>query len=118
MAQSPEQEPVRRPPEGVQERVEEMPEPTPELKEMGVSSVPSQFTGQVTDDTGQQLIQTPQTQTTTITIPASQQQLTDWGKGSPTNALTWLALYWLRMVKKAFHFGWRVVTRSPTNQAQ
>ena len=98
-------------PEGVEQREEEMPEPAPELLEMGVKSVPSQVTAQVVDDTGKQLIQAPATQVVTITIPASAQQLDDWSKGSPSESLTWFAFFWLRLIKKALHFGWRVVMK-------
>src|SRR3972149_7687804 len=55
------QEPQPQIPEGVREQEEEMPEPTPELQEMGVQKVPSQVTAQIVDDTGAQLIQTPST---------------------------------------------------------
>lgn len=105
-------------PEGVKQREEEMPEPTPELQEMGVTSVPTQVTAQVVDDTtGKPLIQTPATQVVTITIPASQQQLDDWSKGSPSESLTWYAFFWLRLIKKAIHFGWRIVTKATVGQA-
>ncbi|KKR30368.1 hypothetical protein A2715_01005 [Candidatus Woesebacteria bacterium RIFCSPHIGHO2_01_FULL_39_32] len=105
------QEPQPQIPEGVREQEEEMPEPTPELQEMGVQKVPSQVTAQIVDDTGAQLIQTPSTQVVTITIPASAQQLDDWSKGSPAESLTWLAFFWLRLIKKAIHFGWRIVMK-------
>ena len=105
------QEPQPQVPEGIEQREEEMPEPTPELQEMGVRKVPGQVTAQVVDDTGAQLIQAPATQVVTITIPASAQQLDDWSKGSPSESLTWFAFFWLRLIKKAIHFGWRIVTR-------
>jgi len=99
-------------PEGLEQREEEMPEPTPELSGMGVTSVPTQITAQVVDDkTGKQLIQTPGSQTVTITIPASPKQLDDWSKGSPSDSLTWFAFFWLRLIKKAIHFGWRIVMK-------
>lgn len=108
MAVSPEREkpPV---PEEVQERLTEVP---PEVERAGARPVPSQVTAQVTDDTGQQLIQTPATQAITIQIPAPQNQLADWSHGSPSSSLTWFATFWLRIIKKALHFGWRVITGS------
>ena len=98
-------------PEGVEQREEELPKETQVLvQEVGGQTVPSQVTAQVVDDTGKQLIQTPATQVVTITIPTSQQQLDDWSKGSPSESLTWFAFFWLRLIKKAIHFGWRIVT--------
>jgi hypothetical protein len=47
-----------------------------ELERGGIAhQIPSQFKANVSDDSGKQLIQTPQTQTITIQIPASQKQL-------------------------------------------
>jgi len=99
------------PDSGIKE-IPESPEPSPSLQEIGVTAVPSQFTTVVTDDTtGLPLTQSPSTQTVTITIPASPAQLDDWSKGSPSSSLTWLATFWLRMVKKGLHFGWKVLTQ-------
>lgn len=84
---------------------------TPEPLPPEVQATPSRFTAQVTDDSGRQLIQTPATQVVTIQIPAAQAQLEDWSHGSPSNSLTWFATFWLRMIKKALRFGWRVITR-------
>src|SRR3990167_5145848 len=98
--------------ESVVKEIPETPETTPSLQEAGVTPVPTQITAQVTDDkTGKPLMQSPSTQTITITIPASPTQLTDWSKGSPSDSLTWLAPFWLRIIKKAFHFGWRVLAQ-------
>ena len=98
-------------PEGVIE-VPETPESTPEMEEAGVTIVPPQVTAQVTDDdSGQPLIQTPATKTVTVQIPTDPAKLDDWAKGSPANALTWFATFWLRMIKKAMHFGWKIIKR-------
>lgn len=78
------------------------------IEKGGVASVPTQVTAQVTDDAGNQVLTTPTTQAVTITLPATQDQLIGQSKGKITEALTWLATYWLRMVKKALHFGWRI----------
>lgn len=115
MATNPERSPEGpRPPvaEGIVKEIPETPETTPSLQEAGVTSVPTQITAQVTDDrTGKPLMQSPATHVVTITIPASPAQLTDWSKGSPSDSLTWLATFWLRIIKKAFHFGWRVLAQ-------
>lgn len=112
MTSTPEAEkPQVQPQEGVVKEIPETPEVTSHMEEKGVITRPTQMVAQVSDDKGTPLIQSPATQTVTITIPTTQQQLADWSKGSPSDSLTWFALFWLRMVKKALHFGWRVITK-------
>ena len=89
-------------------------EPSQEIvavEEKGVSQTPTQIAAQIAADQAQQQ---PQVATPapaiTITIPATTQQLDDWSKGSPDNALTWLAFYWIRMIKKALLHGWGVMS--------
>jgi hypothetical protein len=82
------------------------------LQQSGVKVVQKNFTAQVKSDKGQPLIQTPPTQVITVTPPADDKTLTDWSKGSVTSSLTWLGMFWIRVVKKAIHFGWQVVTGS------
>lgn len=95
----------------VQERPTEMEIP-PELERGGtVYKVPSQFQGQVVDDSGKPLIQTPQTQKITIQVPATQKQLEDWSKGDSEDAVTWFAVFWIRLIKKGLHFGWRMIKK-------
>lgn len=94
-------------PEGIEPRVE-----TPEISErlkknVGVAVTPTQFTAQVIDDKGQNIIQPT---TTTLQVPADTATLTSWSKGSITSSLTWFAAFWLRMIKKAVHFGVRIIT--------
>ncbi|OGM19231.1 hypothetical protein A2955_00650 [Candidatus Woesebacteria bacterium RIFCSPLOWO2_01_FULL_37_19] len=102
--------------EPIVKEVPETPEQTPAMTEAGVQSVATQVTAQVTDDTtGQHLIQTPATQTVTITIPTTEDQLSDWAKGPAESSLTWLAFFWLRIVKKALYFGWKVITKGGVN---
>lgn len=102
-AKPPVEEPI------VKERPTDMEVP-PEIEE-GMSVTPSQFKAQVTDDQGKPMIQTPQDPAVTIQVPASQQQLDDWTKGNPDNAITWFAVFWIRLIKKALHFGWRMVKK-------
>ncbi len=95
---------------GDQSRVEQIPESPvipAHLEKGGVSPRATQFTAQVGDDKGAPLIQTPQS-SVTITLPSDEVSLKTLSKGSITSAITWFALFWLRMVKKALHFGWRV----------
>jgi hypothetical protein len=101
-------------PDGVKE-IPDTPEIPPAIERGGVKTVPTQVTAQVTDDSGQQLIQTPATKKVTITIPADQGKLQDWSKGSPADALTWLGAFWIRMIKKALHFGWKIFKRGGGN---
>jgi hypothetical protein len=105
MVPTPEKEPQQAP-EGVQEVVD-VPESPPHIEKSGVSVTPTQFTAQVTDDQGQPII-TP-TPTRTVEPPASEEQLKNLSKGTPTASITWLATFWLRMMKKARHFGWKMI---------
>jgi len=104
MAASVEREPV------FEVRPEEMEIPPEVERATGVTPTKSQVTAQVADDTGKPLIQTPAAQKVTIQIPASPTQLDEWSKGSPGASLTWFAAFWMRIIKKAFHFGWKVMT--------
>lgn len=100
----------------VTERPEEVSSLTIERKEV-VQPVPANFKAQVQDDTGRNVISTPQSQAVSMVLPASQTQLTQLAKGNIVNSLTWFAVFWLRMVKKALHFGWNTVVRGGTKGA-
>jgi hypothetical protein len=113
---TPEQEkPVKAPPE-----VQEIPttvEVPPEIERAGVAKRQDDFTAQVSDDSGKPLIQTPKTQVVTVQVPAIQAQLDTWSKGPIENALTWFAVFWIRIIKKAIHFGWRMISgRRPKDE--
>lgn len=97
------------PPEGVEIIPEEFPEEV-ERKD-GVKVVRSQITAKVTDDSGKPLITSPVTKTVSITIPADDQKLTSLSRGSTNDAITWFAMFWLRMIKKAIHFGWKILKK-------
>lgn len=92
----------------VQERSEEFIVPE-NLRQSGVKVVQKNFTAQVKGDKGQPLIQPPPAQVITVTTPAPQITLTLWAKGPITSSLTWLGAFWLRIIKKALHFGWQVI---------
>ena len=110
MAQTPEHLPSMMPsaPEGVDHRPES-PEVSHEVANSGVVPVHSNFSATVQDDQGHHMVQAPATQTITIQIPNTQSQLDDWSKGDPTDSATWYAIFWLRLIKKAIHFGWRTI---------
>lgn len=81
------------------------------------------FTQQVVSDTGQPLITPVPSNVITITVPANQQQLLDWAKGDPDSSVTWLAKFWIRMIKKAVKYGWHLIippnpTSASVNQVQ
>ena len=79
------------------------------LKQAGVKVVQKNFTAQVKSDKGKPLIQTPPTQVITVQPPADTVTLTNWSKGSIASSLTWLGMFWIRVIKKALHFGWQVI---------
>ena len=82
------------------------------LSQSGVKVVQKNFTAQIKGDKGQPLIQTPPAQVITIQPPADSPTLTTWSKGSIASSLTWLGMFWIRVIKKAIHFGWRVVGKT------
>jgi hypothetical protein len=91
-----------------EERPEEISPLTIERKEV-VTPIPTQFTKQVKSDGGQPLIGSLATQKVSIQIPSDQRQLTTLSKGSISDSITWFAAFWIRMIKKATHFGWRII---------
>jgi hypothetical protein len=93
--------------------VPETPEIPPHIERAGVSSSVTSFTAKVTDDSGKSMVQSPANQVVTITLPSEPAQLEALAKGNPLNAVTWFARFWLRMIKKALHFGWKIVTKAP-----
>jgi hypothetical protein len=81
------------------------------LQSSGVKVVQKNFKAQVKDDKGTPVIQTPPTQViTTVQPPSDTVTLTQQAKGDTSSSLTWLAAFWLRIIKKALHFGWRIVS--------
>lgn len=92
----------------VQERAEEASPLLIERKEV-VTPTPSKFSGQVYDDSGQPIIETPENKEVTVDIPKSQADLQGLSKGSSDDAATWWGWFWLRMIKKALLFGWKII---------
>ena len=93
----------------VQERSEEFVVPETLQQQTGVKVVQKNFKAQVKSDTGTPLIQTPPAQVIAVTPPTNQTVLATWAKGDITSSLTWLGAFWLRVIKKAIHFGWKVM---------
>ena len=92
----------------IQERQEEFIVPE-NLQSSGVQVVQKTFTAQVKDDKGQPVIQTPPTQVVTVQPPYDQTTLATQAKGPTTSSATWLSAFWIRVIKKALHFGWKIV---------
>ncbi len=81
----------------------------------GVQVVQKNFKVQVKDDHGNPLIQTPPTQVITVSPPNDQESLVKESKGDVSSSSTWLATFWLRIIKKALYFGWKVLGRERGN---
>lgn len=93
----------------VTERQEEFVVPET-LSGSGVKVVPKNFQAQVKNNKGTPIIQTPPAQViTTVQPPGDVVTLTQTAKGNTTSSATWLAAFWLRIIKKAMHFGWKIV---------
>jgi len=82
-----------------------------ELKSSGIEATERAFKARVKDKRGRNLIQTPATKKVTVQLPSDQTTLITQAKGSTTSSATWFATFWLRMIKKALHFGWKVIRR-------
>jgi hypothetical protein len=76
----------------------------------GVKVIQKTFKSQVSDDSGKPIIQTPPTQVITIQPPGDQATLVKQSKGSTTDSKTWLGAIWLRILKQALHFGWKIIS--------
>lgn len=92
----------------IQERKEEFVVPET-IQSSGVKVVQKTFKSQVNDNSGKPLIKTPPTQVITVTPPSDTTSLTTWSKGNTSSSITWLGAFWLRVIKKAMHFGWKIV---------
>ena len=79
------------------------------LKNTGVQVVQKNFKAQIANDNGAQVVQTPPTQVITIQPPADQTTLQNQSKGQITDSKTWFAAFWIRIIKKAIHFGWKIL---------
>ena len=109
MAATPE---IPRPGEPQVQEIKEAEFIVPETLSQSIKVVPKTFTAQIKGDKGQPLIQTPPAQIITVAPPADDTTLTTWSKGSISSSLTWLGMFWIRVIKKALHFGWQVVSGS------
>jgi hypothetical protein len=88
------------------------------LEKHNVQIRPDDVQQPVVGDQGQILAQPIPSNIPTITIPANQQQIMEWAKGPDDKAITWLSRYWIRMIKKAVHYGWRLIMPPPPGVPQ
>ena len=92
----------------VSERAEEFIVPESLQQSTGMKVVQKNFTAQVKSDKGQPMIQTPPAQVITIAPPANNATLIAWSKGPIVASISWLGMFWLRILKKAMFYGWKV----------
>ncbi len=90
----------------VSEHIDDIPEEI-EAHE-GVKRTVSQFGAKVTDDSGNNIIQSQANQNITITIPTDDSTLQSQSKGNADDSSTWLAVFFKRLLLKAKYFGWNV----------
>jgi len=101
--------PEREPVNNKYENPEEVSALNIERKEV-VTPVATHFKAQVTDDQGNNLINTPEDEKVDIVIPdINKESLEVKVKGDKSDSSVWSAGYWLRIFKKAIYYGWKVV---------
>jgi hypothetical protein len=106
---TPEQEQKQLPPE-VQEASDRFnPEVEKRLQEFGAQVRPTS-PKPVKDDQGRVIAgDTGKNAGVTIQVQADQSQATNWSHGSPSDSKTWLGVTILRKIKRALHYGWKIV---------
>ncbi|SRR5260221_13288083 len=65
-----------------------------------IQKIETAVTANVKDDSGSQVIQTPQNEKVKIEIPYTIEQIKELSKGSIVSAITWRAIYYFRQLKK------------------
>lgn len=99
----------------VTERPETPEIPVPLARESGIEKVETSFPATAKDAQGPPIIQTPQTQQVTIAVPAPSKEALEQIRKTANKDETPFgnALYWIRAIQKAFHFGKRILFGSP-----
>jgi len=97
-------------PKAPEETVEEIPTEISEEVEAkeGVKAVKTQITAKV-EDRGKPLMESPVTKVTSVEIPKSGETLETYSKGDTEDARTWWGASFLRLIKKALHFSWKIL---------
>lgn len=93
----------------VTERQEEFVVPETLQQNTGIQVVQKNFKAQVKDDAGKPIIETPPEKVVEVTLPTDTETLGTWVKGSADSSQTWLGAFWLRVIKKAIYFGWKII---------
>ncbi len=92
-------------------QVPSQPDVPQNISEQGVVVRQTEFREQVVNDDNKPLTSSPSTSTINIEIPAEREVLETLSKGHVENAVTWLANFWLRMIKKATRLGWGITVK-------
>lgn len=83
---------------------------SPELRAQGIQTVETASNANI--KVGDQMVQAPANQTVAVQIPNTQTNLIAWSKGGIVDSITWLAMFWLRVIKKALARGQRVEVKN------
>lgn len=89
------------------------PEIPAHIEKAGVQVVPS-VPASLQDDQGQVVAQSVGN-APPIQIPADPKVIQGWATGSPSSSLTWLGVFWERVIKKAILLGRKVVVGNSSN---
>lgn len=100
----------------VHPKVPEIPEHIEKAGLMQNTASSQPFTAQVQDDQGNDLIFTPENAPVDIVIPDTVQVLEEEAKGNIEESGTWLANFFLRIIKKAIHFGRKIIYPNGNHQ--
>lgn len=109
--QAPQTQPI---PEAPAQKPEVPTESPLQVAEAMLSAVKSQSQQQSQNAVDQaiQQIFTPPPPTIAIQLPVDDTKLIDWSHLKPDDAAMWYALSWFRLVRKAVHFGWKMLTQN------
>jgi hypothetical protein len=88
--------------------IPEAPEIPAEIEKGGVRAVPVSPTVSLPQTAAVPSI-TAQPTPQAVNVPADKTILTSWSKGKASFSLTWLGMFWLRIIKKAIRLGRQVI---------
>lgn len=92
----------------------EQPEIPAHIERAGVQSVPQHPASLQDPSTGQVVAQNTNMQPP-VQVPADPATIHGWASGSPSNSLTWLGMFWERVIKRAVFFGKQIVIGNSSN---
>ena len=89
--------------------IPDQPEIPPKLtQETGIKAVERAIGANVKDGRAD-VIQSPETRQFTLQIPDVREKMEKLSKQSVGDSSTWFGAYFVRMIKKALYFGWKIV---------